>query len=108
MGLERWETAFFQLLELLLVILVDSLRKQPFYQVQRFLSFYDLVNGWLVWGITNLFVSLAWLSFLAFLVFTLVYDIFEDVDISSLKFLVFNNSTREKNIETRIFSLMQI
>ena len=45
---------------------------------------------------------------MAFLVFTLVYDIFEDVDISSLKFLVFNNSTREKNIETRIFSLMQI
>lgn len=95
-GLEGWEAAFFQLLELLLVTFVNRLWEQPFYQVQRFLSFYNLINRWLlIREVANLLVALSRLSLLAFQVFTLVYNIFEDKDITSLKFLVFDNTSRE-------------
>ena len=58
--------------------------------------------------VTNLLIRLSSWSLLAFLHFSLINNILENVDITSLKFLVLDNTSGEKNIETGVFSLLQI
>jgi len=38
----------------------------------------------------------------------MVDDIFKDVDVSSLKFFVFNHASGEENVQTAVFGLLEV
>ena len=90
----------------LLVRFNRGFREEPFQKVDSFLGFYNLFGVGVIGVVTELLVA-TWLL-LSFHSFCLIKNIFEDINISSLKLFVFNNTSGKQDIKSCIFGLLKI